>query len=86
VQSAAATDVDPLNGAQEKLHAGYPDGGHDFPDPVRHAASRWLDLGGSDNQPDVTWDKDLVAWVEIRDPRLFHVDFPRGSRTSTPTG
>ncbi|MHC4398569.1 MAG: hypothetical protein ACYTG0_02705 [Planctomycetota bacterium] len=40
---ASATKVYELRGAKERLKAVYPDGGHDFPDPVRREAYRWLD-------------------------------------------
>jgi len=40
---AGAMDVYKLSGAEKKLHAVYPDCGHDFPNPVRDEAYRWLD-------------------------------------------
>jgi dienelactone hydrolase len=40
---ASAAEVYKLRGAEQKLHAVYPDCAHDFPDPVRHDAYEWLD-------------------------------------------
>jgi dienelactone hydrolase len=40
---AAAAKVYALRKASDRLHVVYPEGGHDFPDAVRHEAYKWLD-------------------------------------------
>jgi len=40
---ASAAEIYRLRGAESNLHVVYPDSGHDFPEPIRHAVYQWLD-------------------------------------------